>query len=136
MAETIRNTVNNFRFSWNDKMFEIGVSIGLVCVDNQSQGVTEVLSMADAACFIAKDQGRNRIHVSQMDDAAQSKQHEEMHWSYKIMHALEENQFILYCQPIRCIDGSDRGFPGYTCISVNEEVVHGIPSDTPFEKPV
>jgi diguanylate cyclase (GGDEF)-like protein/PAS domain S-box-containing protein len=118
VAENIRNTVNNFRFSWNNKMFEIGVSIGLVCVDNQSLGVAEVLSMADAACFIAKDQGRNRIHVSQMDDAAQNKQHEEMHWSYKIKHALEENQFTLHCQPIRCINESADELPQYTEILV------------------
>ncbi len=114
VAETIRNTINNFRFSWNNKLFEIGASIGLVCVDEQSKGVTEVLSMADAACFIAKDQGRNRIHVYQSDDAAQNKQHDEMHWSYKIKHALEENEFTLHCQPIQCVQQAHADFPAYT----------------------
>ncbi len=118
VAENILNTVNSFRFSWNNKLFEIGVSIGLACIDNHSQGVTEVLGMADSACFIAKDQGRNRIHVFQTDDAALNKQREEMHWSYKIKHALEQNEFTLYCQPLRCVNSSCPDFPQYTEILI------------------
>jgi len=118
IAENIRNSVNNFRFSWDNKVFEIGVSIGLVYLDNQSQGVTEVLSMADAACFLAKDNGRNRIHVFQLDDEAINKQHKEMHWSYKIKQALEQNELILYQQQVKCINKSDADFPCYTEILV------------------
>jgi len=114
IADNIRSTVNNFRFSWDKKVFEIGVSIGVVYLNNESQNVTEVLSMADAACFIAKDQGRNRLHVFQLDDAAISKQHDEMHWSYKIKQALEQNQLILYHQPLKCINHSDPKCPHYT----------------------
>jgi len=118
IAEMLRNAINNFRFSWDEKMFEIGASIGLVCLEKNSLGVNDVLSMADAACFIAKDHGRNRIHVFQADDAAINKQNNEMHWSYKIKHALEQDEFILYSQSVQCINTHDTNYPAYTEILV------------------
>jgi len=118
IAEDIRNAINNFRFSWDEKLFEIGASIGLVCLEKNSLGVNDVLSMADAACFIAKDHGRNRIHVFQADDAAINKQNNEMHWSYKIKHALEQDEFILYSQSVQCIGTGSADYPAYTEILV------------------
>lgn len=118
MADMLRNAINNFRFSWDNKLFEIGASIGLVCLEKNSLNVNDVLSMADAACFIAKDHGRNRIHVFQADDAAINKQNKEMHWSYKIKHALEHNEFILYNQPIQCINTDNTDYPAYNEILV------------------
>ncbi len=113
IAESIRKAVSNFRFSWDNKLFEVGVSIGLTLVDQNSQDTTEILSTADAACFVAKDMGRNRIHVFQKDDAAISKQHTEMHWSHKIKHALENDNFVLYSQRLQCINHSSHSEPVY-----------------------
>ena len=113
IAESLRNAINNFRFSWENKLFEISTSIGMVCLEKNSLGVNDVLSMADAACFIAKDHGRNRIHVFKADDAAINKQNNEMHWSYKIKHALEQDELALYSQTLQCIN-PDSSYPDYT----------------------
>ena len=100
IAETLRQLVKEFRFVWHDKSFAIGVSIGLVAINADSEGLTSLLSYADAACYAAKDRGRNRVHVYQAEDAALVKRQGEMQWVTRITRALEENRMRLYVQPI------------------------------------
>ena len=76
------------------------MSIGLVPITEASEGITGVLSAADTACYAAKDQGRNRIHVYREDDAELAKRHGEMQWVARIDRALEERRLQLNCQPI------------------------------------
>jgi EAL domain-containing protein (putative c-di-GMP-specific phosphodiesterase class I) len=59
-----------------------------------------VLQAADAACYAAKDQGRNRVHVYQEDDAVVAQRHGEMQWVARVKRALNENRFLLEAQPI------------------------------------
>jgi EAL domain-containing protein (putative c-di-GMP-specific phosphodiesterase class I) len=59
-----------------------------------------VLQAADAACYAAKDQGRNRVHVYQEDDAVVAQRHGEMQWVARVKRALTENRFLLVAQPI------------------------------------
>jgi diguanylate cyclase (GGDEF)-like protein/PAS domain S-box-containing protein len=103
IAEKICSSVKDFRFVWQDKVFEIGVSIGVVRVDATSEGVTSVMSAADTACYAAKDKGRNRVHVYEAEDAELQQRHGEMQWVPRIAVALAENRFRLYCQPIRSL---------------------------------
>ncbi len=100
IAEELRNTISEFRFIWNDKVFTIGVSIGLVPIGRPEETVTSALSMADAACYAAKDAGRNRIHVYHESDGELARRHGEMQLVSRINHALEENRFHLVYQPI------------------------------------
>jgi Amt family ammonium transporter len=58
----------DFRFGWHNKVFTLGVSIGIVAIA-PDDNVTSVLSAADAACYAAKDLGRNRVHLFQANDA-------------------------------------------------------------------
>jgi EAL domain-containing protein (putative c-di-GMP-specific phosphodiesterase class I) len=74
--------------------------MGLVPIDEASGPITDVLSAADSACYIAKDQGRNRIHVYHKDDTALAKRQGEMQWVGRINRALDENRLLLYRQPI------------------------------------
>jgi diguanylate cyclase (GGDEF)-like protein/PAS domain S-box-containing protein len=107
IVEKIRKTVKEFRFTWEDKNFELGASIGMVPVDRDSVSVTELLSEADAACYVAKDLGRNRIHKYQQGDSDLVKHKSEMQWVNRIQQALEEGRFISYCQsiqPLQCGD--------------------------------
>ena len=63
VANNLREAIDDFRFLWAGKTFGVGVSIGLVPISKDSGGLTEVLSLADTACYAAKDQGRNRINL-------------------------------------------------------------------------
>jgi len=107
IAETVREAVANYRFVWKEKMFEIGVSIGIVTLNNNSGDVADVLSKADSACFVAKDKGRNRLHIYREEERGLSHQHREMHWVHEIQQAFQENYFCLYIQEIRALNSVD-----------------------------
>ncbi len=100
VAEIILNSVNNFQFAWEDKIFRIQISIGLIPILDETQLISDLFIQADAACYLAKDAGRNRIHVYHADDSDMALRHGEMQWVTKIYSALEENRFELYAQPI------------------------------------
>jgi diguanylate cyclase (GGDEF)-like protein/PAS domain S-box-containing protein len=99
-AEAIRRVVENFRFARDNKTFRIGVSVGLVPINETSGTLTEILSAADSACYVAKEQGRNRIHIYEPDDEAVAERHGQMQWIHRIQNVLEENRFRLFFQPI------------------------------------
>jgi len=113
IANNIRKTIKEFRFVWEDKIFEVGVSIGMVEINSHEQTVTELLSMADAACFVAKDNGRNRVHIYQQDDKDLSRQRMEMQWIHQINRAFDENSFVLYHQKITTLSDSHGGLPEF-----------------------
>ena len=99
-AENLRKIVENFRFVWDNKAFRVGASIGLVAITAESGTLTDVLSAADSACYLAKDQGRNRIHIYQPDDEAVVERHGQMQWVQRIQDVLEQHRFRLFFQPI------------------------------------
>jgi diguanylate cyclase (GGDEF)-like protein len=101
IVDKLRGIASAIRFSWDDKQFEIGVSIGVVPVTSVSGNLADLLSAADSACYEAKDQGRNRHHVYDPKDINIQRRQGEMHWVHRINDALEAHKFILYCQPIR-----------------------------------
>ncbi|MEG4215812.1 diguanylate cyclase [Microcoleus sp. Pol14C6] len=68
IAENLKDLVHQFRFSWDRKTFIIGVSIGVIAINQASQDLMEVMGAADAACYAAKGKGRNCVHVYRRDD--------------------------------------------------------------------
>ncbi|MDP2830150.1 MAG: EAL domain-containing protein [Sulfuricellaceae bacterium] len=100
LANEIREEVQAFRFVWQDKIFEIGVSIGLVPITAVSGDMALVMSHADAACYAAKDRGRNHVHVYVGSDTELARRHGEMQWISRISLAFEEHRFRLFYQKI------------------------------------
>ncbi len=109
VAGRMLQLVEEFRFTWQDKIFSIGVSIGLVMLDSPDQTHTEIMRAADMACYAAKDHGRGRIHVYRPDDAELVQRRGEMEWVSHISNALQNNQFVLHQQRILALDGSSGG---------------------------
>lgn len=103
-AENIRQVVQEFRFVWEDSTFNIGVSIGLTPISSVDESISEVLRRADTACFVAKDAGRNRIHVFHFDDQELEDRHGEMKLVSTINSALDENRMELWQQAITHVD--------------------------------
>lgn len=99
IAEVLRQTISDFQFDWQGKRFEIGVSIGVTTIDANSENATEVLSFADAACYVAKDKGRNRIQLYSGGEEFILKLRE-MNWVSRINLAIEEQRFRLFYQTI------------------------------------
>ncbi|MCU0527818.1 MAG: EAL domain-containing protein [Elainella sp. Prado103] len=100
IGDNIQEAIRDFSFVWQDKTFAIRASIGLVAITADSGDLNSVLSAADAACYAAKDSGRDRIHVYQADDRALVQQRGERQWVTRILKALEENRLRLYHQTI------------------------------------
>ncbi len=111
VAQQLRETVQNFRFAWREKFFAIGASIGVVMISNVSESAAVLLSHADAACYTAKDLGRNRIYVFNEDDASRNARVSAMEWVTRITHAFQEDRFVLYCQSILPLRGAKEGDP-------------------------
>ncbi len=106
LANEIREAVQDFRFMWQDKSFEIGISIGLVALSAESGDLATVMSNADAACYAAKDRGRNRVHVYLEGDSELARRHGEMQWMTRISKAFEQERFRLYYQKIAAVPAS------------------------------
>ncbi len=100
VAEKVRKAVVDLHFAWGVRSYRIGVSIGLVLLDSRSSSLKEVMKSADAACYMAKEKGRNRIHLYSDDDAELSVRQTEMEAVSRIRAALENDRFCLHLQTI------------------------------------
>lgn len=110
IAESIAEFIREMRFSWDEKLFKVGVSIGLVEITHKTESADAVMSAADVACYAAKEKGRNRIHVMEAGDSLLKERRGEMDWASRITYALDHNQFVLYKQSVVPVTaGQDEG---------------------------
>jgi diguanylate cyclase (GGDEF)-like protein len=107
IANHLQELIQHFQFVWQGKRFRIGVSIGLVALDETVQDITTVLSAADMACYAAKKRGRNCICVYREDDLDLTGQQSDRYWSLQVRRALEENRLCLYSQQIVSLKPGD-----------------------------
>lgn len=107
-GEKLRNAVCDFQFAWENRSFNIGVSIGIAPINRACGNAVDVLKEADAACYAAKEKGRNRVHVFSPDDEELTMRQGEMQWVEKIRLGIEQNRFQLFGQLIVPI-AHDRG---------------------------
>jgi diguanylate cyclase (GGDEF)-like protein/PAS domain S-box-containing protein len=99
VARQVREQVRRFRFAWQHRQFPVDVSIGVVGITPKTHDGAAVLAAADAACYVAKDEGASRVHVSYPHDLAITRLRGEMRWVARLRRAIEEDHFCLYYQP-------------------------------------
>jgi diguanylate cyclase (GGDEF)-like protein/PAS domain S-box-containing protein len=100
IADDVVRSVNDFRFVWKDKIFNIGVSIGIVEIGRGGGAIEDLMNSADSACYVAKKQGGVHVHVYSAREEANARHSGEIHWLQKLQGALRDNKFELYFQPI------------------------------------
>lgn len=100
IAESFCNSIQGYRFLYDGKVFSIGVSAGIVPITSNYTNSEDVMKLADAACYTAKNKGRNRVQVYHPDDAGISRQTEDVQWFSRVTEALDEDHFHLYSQTI------------------------------------
>jgi diguanylate cyclase (GGDEF)-like protein len=106
VAESIRRRISELRFLWEGKVFSTNVSIGVLSLTESLATVGDALSAADQACYLAKDNGRNRVQFYRPDDQVMRARHGEMRWVERLNRAIELGQFALFAQEIRPVCGS------------------------------
>lgn len=100
IADDVCNAIRDYRFVWQDRIFTVGISIGLVEVARETGTLKDLLSAADSACYVAKQQGRGRVHVYSARDEVSARQRGDIHWLRQLQVALRENRFEIHTQPI------------------------------------
>jgi diguanylate cyclase (GGDEF)-like protein/PAS domain S-box-containing protein len=103
VANRIFEAVRRFRFSWEGRTFSCGVSIGIAELSAATENTHAALSAADTACYVAKDMGRNRVHVYRPYDEEIARQQGQMRWVNRIESAIQKERFYLLQQPILSI---------------------------------
>ena len=113
IAQDLIKVVRSIRFSWKEHVFNISASAGIVAITANTENSTVALSAADAACYEAKDAGRNTVHINHFDDLEPNKRQGEMWWVSRINQALEQDRFLLYAQEIMSINDDHESPPCY-----------------------
>jgi len=105
IAERIRLAIKQFRFLYKEKMFDLSTCLGVVELNSEIKDFSQALGSADLACTVAKEQGRNRVHIYTPTDERLLKHESQMLWISRINIALEEDQFLIYRQKIELLQG-------------------------------
>ncbi len=111
IASDICIAVADYRFVWKDKIFNIGISIGLVEIGHSSGNLQDIISAADSACYVAKQRGRGQVHVYSARDEAIARERGDIQWLRQLQEALHEGKFELARQPIIATRGGDETGP-------------------------
>ncbi len=121
IATDICNAIADYRFVWKDKIFNIGISVGLVEISHASGTLQDLMSAADSACYMAKQQGRGQVHVYSARDEAVARERGDIQWLRQLQTALHEDSFELAVQPIIAMRGeTDTGPAVEVLIRLND----------------
>ncbi len=100
ITNAILKIVRDYRFMHDDKIFNIGVSIGIVVVNASFEGVSDIVHAADSACYSAKKAGRNQSFLFSAGDLEVTQRRIQVAAISDITDEIDDEQFMLYCQPI------------------------------------
>ncbi len=101
VAESFRQSLADFVFKHGVERVDIGCSVGVAMISQETQSPAQVLSQADIACHLAKRGGRNRVYLFKpADESSVNTMSMDMGWSRRIKEAIENGRFALACQPI------------------------------------
>ncbi|OUD12149.1 GGDEF domain-containing response regulator [Thioflexithrix psekupsensis] len=115
IAHQLRQEIEQFRFFWGKNgdvpsLFTIGVSLGVLPIRSDAVNLQGVLAMADAACYAAKNLGRNQVHVYQDNDHTLFERHQDIQWLALINDSLKRpDGFILFYQEIKPLNMPESG---------------------------
>ena len=99
IAALIQQAFAGFNFTWQGREFDLAACIGVAPIDDAAKDSLTALMQADAACYAAKEKGRNQVALY-TDSGKFTKIRAEMDWASRISRSLEQNRFALYFQNI------------------------------------
>lgn len=105
LAERLRARIESYIYVWQERSYTISASLGVVLLDRAGMTLADVLSHADAACYMAKDRGRNRVHFYSDQDDETVRRRGEMEWANRLRGVIEENRLLLDYQEVLPLQG-------------------------------
>jgi diguanylate cyclase (GGDEF)-like protein/PAS domain S-box-containing protein len=108
VANILIDVIREYRFVWEGKTYQVGVSIGIVPITAESTSTAELMNQADQACYSAKDLGRGCAHVYNAKNAELAQQHGEILQLSDLREAIASEQFQLFYQPIIALDAEQK----------------------------
>lgn len=107
LAGDLHQILAKATFRWQGQEHSITASIGVVEIRSDTPDVSWLLRAADAACYQAKDEGRNRIRLYQDSDTAIARRQGDMIWVESSRRAMADHRMHLYAQKIVSATGND-----------------------------
>ncbi len=113
VCENIRKQIEELVFHWEGSPHRIGVSIGVLPVSETFANTSDIMQRADAGCFIAKENGRNQVYLIEEKSTSVEQKRNELHWVQRLHKAIDNDELILYAQPVvplndTAMDSSER----------------------------
>ena len=135
IANDIGNAVGRYRFVWKDQIFNIGISIGLVEISHASGTLQDIMSAADSACYVAKQQAGRHVHVYSARDEAIARERGDIQWLRELQEALHEDKFELATQPIIATSGGAESGPSLEILIRLTDGLNRTASNAEFLRP-
>ena len=112
-TEDLLEAVYNFKFTQDNKSLSVGISVGLVQINNQSDSPAALLQAAEASSAVAKEAGGNRLQLYHSGLARITQRNEMMKWVGAIDKMIENDSFLLRCQRIDYVTDKTNALPYY-----------------------
>ncbi|MDE2155009.1 MAG: EAL domain-containing protein [Xanthomonadaceae bacterium] len=100
LAERLRRCIEDYVFPWENHKHGISASIGVALIDRPDCTLQALLAHADTACSMAKEQGRNRVHVYAGQHEETVRRRREMEWANRLRRAIDRNRLVLAYQEV------------------------------------
>ncbi len=129
IGESVRSASEDFTFVWRNQNYRQSISVGVALSSDSINDVVDLMGAADAACYTAKQQGKNRVVVySDSIDQSQDNRRDMM-WVSRLQKAIQDGEFVLYFQPIQKLQDSEADHVHYEMLIryVDPEGNHVLP---------
>ncbi|MCU4675971.1 EAL domain-containing protein [Catenovulum sp. 2E275] len=100
VAESICQALKLSHFQFNEQVYKISCSIGVVCITGGEENSHEYLKQADIALYVAKRRGRDLVHIYSQDDKDSEKLRDTIEWIHQLQQAIAKDNIVLHFQPV------------------------------------
>jgi diguanylate cyclase (GGDEF)-like protein len=104
LAETLRAEMSQLTYMHGERATPVSVSIGVGRLAGAERAIAHAIAAAEFACKRAKELGRNRVEVSQADNAFAVAYRSDAIAFATLQSALKANRFSLEAQPVHRLD--------------------------------
>ncbi len=104
VVDKLQLSIEKHSFHWNEGVFRVGASFGLVAIDSSNQNADKILQTADNACRAVKQSNSSQIRIYNVDDIEMPFERSASQSYVRINHALENDDFTILFQPISKIN--------------------------------